>query len=184
MPILVAYASRYGATRDIAESIGRVLEGRGNAVDVRSAGEITRLEGYRAVVLGSALYSGGWLEDAREFLESFQEELAALPVWLFSSGPTTPGDPVEELGGWVYPEELRPLVASVRPLDIALFAGRIDPDALNLQDWLINRSMRGVSGDFRNWSRIESWATHIADRLEAGVAGSRDGSAETVGGES
>lgn len=181
MPILVAYASRYGATREIAEAIGRVLRERGNAVDVRAAGEITRLEGYRAVVLGSALYSGGWLEDAREFLESFQEELAALPVWLFSSGPTTPGDPVEALGGWAYPEDLRPLVASVRPLDIALFAGRIDPEALNLQDWLINRSMRGVSGDFRNWPRIEAWATHIADRLHASAPGRRDDSAEAVG---
>ncbi len=171
MPILIAYASRYGATREIAETIGRVLQERGSAVDVRAAAEVARLEGYRAVVLGSALYSGGWLEDARELLESFQEDLSALPVWLFSSGPTVPGDPVEALGGWVYPEELRGLVAVVRPLDIALFAGKIDPDALNLQDWLINRSMRGVSGDFRNFARVEAWATHIADRLEASVVG-------------
>ena len=177
MPILIAYASRYGATHDIADTIGRVLQERGRAVDVRPAGEVARLEGYRAVVLGSALYSGGWLEDARELLESFQEELRGLPVWLFSSGPTVPGDPVEALGGWLYPEDLRPLVAAVRPVDIALFAGRIDPDALNLQDWLINRSMRGVSGDFRNWSRIEAWATHIADRLEAGEAAARQGEA-------
>jgi menaquinone-dependent protoporphyrinogen oxidase len=170
VPILIAYASRYGATREIAEAIGRVLQERGNAVDVRPAGEVARLEGYRAVVLGSALYSGGWLEDARELLESYQEELSALPVWLFSSGPTTPGDPVEALAGWVYPDELRGLVMSVRPLDIALFAGKIDPDVLNLQDWLINRSMRAVIGDFRNFARIELWATHIADRLEAATA--------------
>ncbi len=176
MPILIAYASRYGATREIAETIGRVLRERGSAVDVRPAAEVARLEGYRAVVLGSALYSGGWLEDARELLESFQEDLSVLPVWLFSSGPTVPGDPVEALGGWAYPEELRSLVAVVRPLDIALFAGKIDPDVLNLQDWLINRSMRGVSGDFRNFARVEAWATHIADRLEASVVGA-DGDA-------
>lgn len=176
MPILIAYASRYGATREIAEAIGRVLRERGSAVDVRPALEVARLEGYRAVVLGSALYSGGWLEDARELLESFQEDLSTLPVWLFSSGPTVPGDPVEALEGWTYPEELSGLVAAVRPLDIALFAGKLDPDVLNLQDWLINRSMRGLSGDFRNFARIEAWATHIADRLEAPVVGS-DGNA-------
>lgn len=169
MPILIAYASRYGATREIAETIGRVLRERGNAVDVRAAGEVARLEGYRAVVLGSALYSGGWLEDARELLESFEEELGRLPVWLFSSGPTVPGDPVEALGGWVHPEELRGMVAAVQPVDIALFAGKIDPDVLDLQDWLINRSMRGVSGDFRNFARIEAWAAHIADRLDGSV---------------
>lgn len=166
MPILIAYASRYGSTHEIADAVARVLRERGRAVDVRPASEVARLEGYRAVVLGSALYSGSWLEDAREFLESFQEELRGMPVWLFSSGPTTPGDPVEELGGWTFPDDIRDLIAAVRPLDVALFAGKIDPDRLNLQDWLINRSMRGMSGDFRNWSRVEAWATHIADRLE------------------
>lgn len=181
MPILIAYASRYGATREIAEAIGRVLRDRGRAVDVRPAAEVTRLEGYRAVVVGSALYSGGWLDDAHEFLESFQEELRELPVWLFSSGPTTTGDPVEALGGWLYPEGLRGLVASVRPLDVALFAGKIDPESLNLQDWLINRSMRGVSGDFRNWSRVEAWATHIADRIEVGEAGAASTAGRAVG---
>ncbi len=166
MPILIAYASRYGSTREIAETLGRVLRERGRAVDVRPAGEVARLEGYRAVVLGSALYSGSWLEDAKEFLESFQEELSGLPVWLFSSGPTTPGDPEEALGGWTFPDDLLELKAAVGASGVALFAGKIDPEALSLQDWLINRSMRGVSGDFRNWSRIEAWATHIADRLE------------------
>lgn len=169
MPVLIAYASRYGATREIAEAVGTVLRERGLAVDVRPAGEVGRLAGYRAVVLGSALYSGSWLEDAREFLESFQDELGRLPLWLFSSGPTAPGDPVEALGGWRYPEELRGLIAGLRPQDVALFAGKIDPDGLTLQDWLINRSIRGVNGDFRNWARIEAWAGGIADRLEAGV---------------
>lgn len=166
MPILIAYASRYGSTREIAQTIARVLRERGMAVDVRPAADVVRLEGYRAIVLGSALYSGGWLEDAREFLESFQDELSELPLWLFSSGPTTPGDPVEALAGWRYPEDLQSMVLSLRPRDVALFAGKIDPETLNLQDWLINRSMRGVSGDFRNWARIEAWATHVADQLE------------------
>jgi len=172
VPILIAYASRYGSTREIAEAIQRVLRDRGRAVDVRPASEVARLEGYRAVVLGSALYSGSWLEDAREFLESFQEELSALPLWLFSSGPTVAGDPVEALDGWTFPDDLQELREASGARDVALFAGRIDPDLLDLQDWLINRSMRGVSGDFRNWSRIEAWATHIADDLDT-VEGER-----------
>ena len=176
MPILIAYASRYGATREIAETIGRVLRERGNAVDVRPAGEVARLEGTAPWCWAArSTPAAGWRTPA-SLLESFQEDLRALPVWLFSSGPTVPGDPVEALGGWVYPEELRGLVAAVQPLDIALFAGKIDPDVLNLQDWLINRSMRGVSGDFRNFARVEAWATHIADRLEASVVGA-DGDA-------
>ncbi len=177
MPTLMAYASRYGATREIAEVIGKVLRDRGLAVDVRPAGEVARIEAYRAVIIGSALYSGGWLEDATELLESFQDDLARRPVWMFSSGPTVPGDPAEALGGWTYPEDLRSLVARVRPMDIALFAGKIDPDALNLQDWLINRSMRGVAGDFRAWPRIIAWAARIADALLSGPAEPSEGPA-------
>lgn len=176
---LIAYASRYGSTREIAEAIGEVLDRRGVAADVRPAAEVAKLEGYDAVVLGSALYGGGWLDDAVEFLESFQEELARRSVWLFSSGPTEAGDPVAALGGWRFPEELAPLAGAIGARDTALFAGRIDPDQLSMQDWLINRSMRGAGGDFRDFAQIRTWAANVAHALsdEAGdaVSGSPTG---------
>lgn len=168
MRILIAYASRYGSTREIAEAIGDVLEKQGVPADVRSAAEVAKLEGYDAVVLGSALYGGGWLDDAVEFLESFQEELARRPVWVFSSGPTEPGDPVAALGGWRFPEELEPLAGTVGVRDMALFAGRIDPEQLSMQDWLINRSMRGAGGDFRDFAQIRAWAAEVAKVLLSG----------------
>src|SRR5690606_15279943 len=133
------------------------------------AAEVAKLEGYDAVVLGSALYGGGWLDDAVEFLESFQEELARRSVWLFSSGPTEAGDPVAALGGWRFPEELAPLAGAIGARDTALFAGRIDPDQLSMQDWLINRSMRGAGGDFRDFAQIRSWAANVAQALVEGL---------------
>ena len=42
---------------------------------------------YGAFALGSAVYFGGWLRDARRFLDDNREILAARPTWLFSSGP-------------------------------------------------------------------------------------------------
>jgi menaquinone-dependent protoporphyrinogen oxidase len=38
------------------------------------------------VVLGSAVYVGRWLEAGACFVEEQADELAARPVWLFSSG--------------------------------------------------------------------------------------------------
>ena len=84
---LISYASRYGSTKEIAMTIGEVLESHKLAVDVFSSEKIGSLSPYHSVVLGSAVYLGYWLESASELLESFQEQLAHMPVWLFSSGP-------------------------------------------------------------------------------------------------
>ena len=91
MTVLVAAASKYGATAEIAEAIGRALREGGVAADVRPVEQAGDLAGYAGVVLGSAVYVGRWLEPGRRFVDEHAEELAAKPTWLFSSGPV--GDP-------------------------------------------------------------------------------------------
>jgi menaquinone-dependent protoporphyrinogen oxidase len=56
--VLVAYASKYGATAEIAEKIGQVLRQAGLQVDVSPVNHISDLTPYRAIVLGSAIYMG------------------------------------------------------------------------------------------------------------------------------
>jgi len=53
--------------------------------------QIQAVDGFDAVVLGSAVYAGHWLKPARELVDRSRDALAARPVWLFSSGPI--GDP-------------------------------------------------------------------------------------------
>ena len=64
--ILLACASRHGATAEIAEEIGDVLrrEVPGAVVEVRDAAEPGDVDGFDAVVLGSAVYMGRWLPAA------------------------------------------------------------------------------------------------------------------------
>ena len=64
MTVLVAAASKYGATAEIAEAIGRGLREGGVAADVRPVEQAGDLSGYAGVVLGSAVYVGRWLEPA------------------------------------------------------------------------------------------------------------------------
>jgi menaquinone-dependent protoporphyrinogen oxidase len=66
--VLVAAASKYGATAEIAEAIGRALRDSGVAADVRPVEQAGDLSGYTGVVLGSAVYVGRWLEPARRFV--------------------------------------------------------------------------------------------------------------------
>jgi menaquinone-dependent protoporphyrinogen oxidase len=93
--VLVAYASKYGSTAEIAERIGQVLTKAGLSVDVLPADRVRQLDLYRAVVLGSAVYMEKWRKEAAKLLKEREQELSGLLVWLFSSGPTGDGDPVE-----------------------------------------------------------------------------------------
>ena len=112
--ILVAYASKYHATAEIAEEIGKTLrQTAGLEVVVRDVSTVTHLSPYDAVVLGSAVYIGQWQESAAQFLKTHERELAQRPVWLFSSGPTGEGDPKEMLKGWEFPDALLPVAHGV-----------------------------------------------------------------------
>ena len=84
---LVAYASKYGSTREVAESIASTLRERLLRVDVRPVDEIDHLDEYVGVVLGGGIYMGRWHRDARRFATHFADDLRELPVAVFALGP-------------------------------------------------------------------------------------------------
>src|SRR5262245_10339488 len=113
MRVLVAYASRHGATKGIAERIAAVLERRGLEVDA-----------YDAFVVGSAAYMGRWLEPARAFVTLHRDLLAAHPLWLFSSGPIGT-ETVDAKGRDVValsePSEFRGYATELHPREMRVF---------------------------------------------------------------
>jgi menaquinone-dependent protoporphyrinogen oxidase len=100
-------------------------------------------------------------------LEDNESALWERPVWLFSSGPTGEGDPVEVLDGWRFPDNLRPIAERIKPRDMAVFGGKIDVSALHLGDKLIIKAVKAKTGDFRDWRAIEAWAGRIAEQIAA-----------------
>lgn len=58
--------------------------------------EVGSIEGYGAVVLGSAIYLGQWMKPAKEFAARETAALSSVPVWLFSSGPVASPDQLED----------------------------------------------------------------------------------------
>lgn len=163
--ILVAFATKYGATEGIAARIGDVLRKQGLSVDVLPADEVSTLEPYSAVVLGSAVYAGQWRKEAADLLIDQEQALAERPVWLFSSGPTGEGEPEELMKGWRFPENLQPVADRIRPRGTMFFMGEIDPKKLNFGERLLVRGIKAPTGDFRDWERIEAWAEKIAAAL-------------------
>lgn len=156
--ILVAYASKMGATREIAEAISDELRNRGLSVDLRDMRQTISLNDYDAVVLGSAVYSSRWRPEATRFVRHHADGLASRAVWLFESG-------------WIGPKPDHPRVTDGgrrRSRQIAaappvVFGGRLDPElARGVVDRAVARSM---PGDARDFAQIRAWAGTVADTL-------------------
>jgi menaquinone-dependent protoporphyrinogen oxidase len=162
--VLVATASRHGATSEIGEAIGRALREHRLEADVKPPEEVHDLAGYDAVVLGSAVYVGKWLEPARDLVEKHADELCTKPVWLFSSGPI--GEPLR-------PEpddavDVDALVSATRARGHRLFGGKLDKGRLGFGEKAVVLAFRAPEGDFRDWDEIRAWADEIAGELSPG----------------
>jgi menaquinone-dependent protoporphyrinogen oxidase len=164
--ILIAYASKYGATAEIAEKIGAVLRQAGLNADVLPADKVGDVTSYTAVVLGSAVYAGQWRSEAVKLLEANEQQLADRAVWFFSSGPTGAGDPSALMKGYRFPEAQQPIADRIKPRDIAFFHGNIDLKKLNLAEKVIVKGVKAPIGDFRDWAAITAWANDIAVALQ------------------
>ncbi len=165
--VLIAYASKYGSTKEIAEHIAMMLRRAGLTTEVKDAESVSSLYAYDAIILGSGIYFDTWLPEAKELLESFEDELSEKQVWLFSSGLTAQVGPKD----WSFPETLQPIIKSIKPKAVALFGGKVNAEQLTLDDWLLNPSLRVEAGDYRNWNEIEAWARAIAKILTAEKVG-------------
>lgn len=168
--VLVAYATKYGATAEIAEKIAEVLRQAGLQTDVLPADRVRDLAPYRAVVLGSAVYVGKWRKEAEKFLQANEKALAERQVWLFSSGPTGKGEAVELVQGWRFPEALQPIVDRIQPHDITVFHGDANVKKLNIIEKQMLKTVKAPLGDFRDWEAITAWARTIASYLTETVS--------------
>lgn len=174
MNVLVAYATRHGATAGIAERIASALRGAGLAAEAHPVGEVRDLAPYDAVVLGGAAYMFHWLKDATAFAGRHRAELAERPVWLFSSGPLGT-DRVDKEGHDVLeaarPKEFDELTGLLHPRGEQIFFGAFDPDAppIGLTERLVRHLPAAQdatpAGDFRDWPAVDAWAAQIAAEL-------------------
>jgi ABC-type uncharacterized transport system involved in gliding motility auxiliary subunit len=87
--VLVAYASRYGSTAEVAQAIGARLGERDMAVDVKNVEEVKDLAGYSAVVVGSAVRVGRWLPAATKFVQQHKSALSGVPLAYLLEGTFT-----------------------------------------------------------------------------------------------
>jgi menaquinone-dependent protoporphyrinogen oxidase len=163
---MVGYATKHGATSEIAERIGQGHSRAGLSADVVAVESVTDLAPYQAFVLGSAVYVGQWQKEAASFLEQFEEHLAQRPVWLFSSGPTGKGDPAQLMKGWRFPQALQATADRILPRDIALFHGALEPKRLSLAEKLVIKGVKAPLGTLETGTRSLPGLRPYADSLK------------------
>ncbi len=159
--ILVAYASKGGATAEIANWIGEALRGAGATVDVRPADNVLSLEGFDAVVVGCPLYMGKVLKPIPAFFSRHKTALTAKPVALFIAGGSLgKGDPEAERKAQAIAESTG---GSVPVVAIGLFGGRVSARNVPLIGRFLTNAMK--EEDTRDRAAIEAWAGALPTRL-------------------
>jgi menaquinone-dependent protoporphyrinogen oxidase len=162
MRILVTAASKHGATEEMAEWIGEAMGTAGAEAVVRQPDDVATLEGFDAVVLGSAVYAGHWLESAKSLADRLGPDLARRPVYLFSTGPAA--DPLKPEGD---PADAEPMLVATNAVAHEVFAGRIDRKRLGFGERAIVTALRVPDGDYRDRAAVEAWARQIVTELAA-----------------
>jgi menaquinone-dependent protoporphyrinogen oxidase len=150
--VLVTFASKHGSTAEIADALAETLRDCAVEVDCVKSGDVECLDGYDAVVLGSAVYMRRWRREARQFLHRFDAELAQRPFWVFSSGPV--GDLTKVKPEWLEPSKTIATAERLGAREHVVFGGRS-----------LSSGIPAELRDQRDWEEIRAWGRHIAAEL-------------------
>lgn len=162
MNILVTAASKHNSTYEIAEAIGDELRRSQIEAVVLEAERAPSPADYDAVIIGSAIYAGSWMGEARSYVDTYQAQLAQKPVWLFSSGPLGAENPQPQEP----PTQLEELMQKTQARGHEIFVGKLNRDSLGFGEKLIVKAVKAPYGDFRDWEAIRAWARAIAAELQ------------------
>jgi menaquinone-dependent protoporphyrinogen oxidase len=164
--VLVAFASRQGSTKEIAERIAAKLGKLVGWVEVRPVDQVHDVNAYDAVVIGSAIHDQAWLPEAAEFVRHNRNALARRPVWLFSVGAQ--GGLRGPLGRFmrdVVPARIVALRDTVHAGGYRVFGGVMTRNAVPRPARLLYWAMGGRYGDLRDWPEVDAWAEQIVRAL-------------------
>lgn len=167
--VLVAYATRYGSTQEVAEAVAATLRERGLAVDIQPMRDVRTLDQYRAVVLGAPLYMFHWHKDALHFLERYRAALTQRPVAIFALGPFQAEEKdFQEVRGQLDKELAK--FPWLTPAAIAIFGGKFDPTKLTFPHNLLPALKNMPASDVRDWTAIRAWANDLAAQFQPAIA--------------
>jgi menaquinone-dependent protoporphyrinogen oxidase len=179
--ILIAYGTRYGATKSTSEEISKVLQGEGFEVRVVNLKEekVKDISKFELVIIGSGMKMDMWTSKAKAFLNKFSGELKKKKVAIFvSSGARAlmeykgEHDEINRITKKYL--ENKASKYDLNPISMTMFGGIWDYNQIGkIYRKFINAEKKnfipagfkvtepGVY-DSRNWDEIRKWAKELA----------------------
>lgn len=162
--ILVGYATKYGSTQEVAETIAATIHESGSGVDLKLAREVRTLTGYSAVILGAPLFMFHWHKEALHFLSNQRKGLVERPIAIFALGPThEPHDAQEWQDSWTQLNKELAKFSWLAPFAVEMFGGKYDPEKLRFP--IKQLAGETPASDLRDWTAIRSWAVRLTAYL-------------------
>ena len=163
--VLVAYATHYGSTQEVAETVATTLRENGLEVDLQALREAHTIDQYRAIVIGAPLYMFHWHKDALNFLTKFHKSLILRPVAIFALGPIHT-DEKEFQGAREQLDKELVKFPWLAPATIEIFGGKFDPKKLTFPHNMVPGLKKMSASDVRDWTAIRSWANDLAAQFQ------------------
>lgn len=159
--ILIAYGTAAGSTGEVAQAVADEMRNAGAEVDVKPVEDVKDIEGYNAVVVGTAVRMFRILGKTKRFLRKQRKALQKIPVAYFlvclTMGEETPEN-IEKASAYA-----KPMINTKQPVSLGLFGGCIDHEKLN--DFF-GRSMKSIpEQDHRDWEKIKDWSRETLEKL-------------------
>ena len=157
--ILVTYASKAGSTAEIAAKIGEHLSSRGFQVDVINVKSKPDPKEYQAVILGSCIRMGGWLQEMLDYIKANQVALNTTQAALFTVHMLNTGDDeTSKAARSAYMDKVRVLMPGSEEV---YFLGAMDFSKISLMDRFISKMVKAEESDQRDWDKIKSWSETV-----------------------
>jgi menaquinone-dependent protoporphyrinogen oxidase len=167
--VLVVYATRYGSTQEVAETVATTLRENGLEVDLQALRQVHTIDQYRAIVVGAPLYMFHWHKDALNFLTKYHKSLNSRPVAIFALGPFHTDEKEFQAAREQLDKELEKFPWLI-PATIEIFGGKFDPEKLTFPHNMVPALKKMPASDVRDWMAIRSWASELAAQFQPALA--------------
>jgi menaquinone-dependent protoporphyrinogen oxidase len=157
----------------VAQAIAKSMNEAGVRAEARPTTQVEFIADAQPLILGTALYVGHFPKEFHRFLDSFQLQLSQVRPWIFVLGPTE-NDPKHFTAAEEQAHKELAKHSWLHPADVRVLGGKWDPKTMkvpfpfSLVLRLPGNPMSKIpASDIRDWEWIRTWATAIADRLNA-----------------
>jgi len=164
--VLVAFATRFGSTREIVSAMVHELKSAGLDAHGAEATSLLNPDDYDAVVIGSPIYGSKWLAAAGMFAAITSERINGKPVALFSVGTLSLNNPeAGEREHRDFVDNLADVAPKLNIVSNALFSGYFERSNLPWYLRIIDRFVPTPQGDYRDWRSIQSWTKSLVSKF-------------------